>query len=57
MGETLGEVVMVEAAIIEAIEAMGTAKTATEDDVNGLWLQIAPRRMRKGKWRQISKTS
>ena len=56
-GETLGEVVTVKAAIIEALEAMKTSKTATEDDVKGLSLQIAPRRMRKRQWRQISNTS
>ena len=45
----LGEVVMAETAIIEAMEAPHTSKTATADDVNGLSLQIAPRRMRKRK--------
>ena len=56
-GDTLGEVVTVETAIIEAMEAPHTSKTTTADDVNGLSLQIVPRRMRKRKWRQISKTS
>ena len=53
----LGEVVMAETAIIEAMEATGNAKTSTADDVKGLLLLIAPRRMRERKWRQISNTS
>ena len=52
--ETLGEVVVVEAVTMVTMVTMQASKTATADDVKGLSLQIAPRRMRKRKWRQIS---
>ena len=57
LGETLGKVMTVEAVTMVTMVTIQASKTATADDVKDLSLQIAPRRMRKGKWRQISKTS
>ena len=57
LGETLGKVMTVEAVTMVTMVTIQASKTATADDVKDLSLQIAPRRMRKRKWRQISKTS